>query len=58
VYDEAIKKQVMHILHLQLQDNGQARKIDQEMNNVPVPKEDTVLCSQEAIYHLLAEGRV
>ncbi len=58
VYDEAIKKQVLHILHLQLQDNGQARKIDQEMNNVPVQKEDAVLCSQEAIYHLLAEGRV
>lgn len=58
VYDEAIKKQVLHILHLQLQDNGQARKIDQEMNNIPVQKDETVLCSQEAIYHLLAEGRV
>jgi polyphosphate kinase len=58
VYDEALKKQVLHILHLQLQDNGQARTLDQEMNNIPVQKDETVLCSQEAIYHLLAEGRV
>jgi polyphosphate kinase len=56
VYDEVIKKQVLDILQLQLQDNGQAVAIDQQLNNVPLPKEGTVLCSQQAIYHLLAEG--
>jgi polyphosphate kinase len=56
VYDEAIKKQVLDILQLQLQDNGQAVAIDQQLNNVPLSKEGTVLCSQQAIYHLLAEG--
>jgi polyphosphate kinase len=56
VYDEVIKKQVLDILQLQLQDNGQAVAIDQQLNNVPLPKEGTVLCSQQAIYHLLAGG--
>jgi polyphosphate kinase len=56
VYDETIKKQVLEILQLQLQDNGQAVEIDQQLNNVPVPKNGTELCSQEAIYHLLGRG--
>jgi polyphosphate kinase len=54
VYDAAIKKQVLEILQLQLQDNGQAVAIDQHLNNVPLPKEGTVLSSQKAIYNLLA----
>jgi polyphosphate kinase len=56
VYDEAIKKQVLDIVQLQLQDNGQAREIDQQLNNVPLPQNGTVLCSQQAIYHLLGRG--
>jgi polyphosphate kinase len=55
VYDAFIKKQVLDLLELQLQDNGQAVAIDQQLNNVPLPKEGTVLCSQQAIYDLLAE---
>jgi polyphosphate kinase len=54
VYDAVIKKQMLDILELQLQDNGQAVAIDQQLNNVPLPKEGTVLCSQQAIYNLLA----
>lgn len=54
IYDEAIKKQVLEIVQLQLQDNGQAVAIDQQLNNVPLPKEGTGLCSQKAIYQLLA----
>jgi polyphosphate kinase len=54
VYDEAIKKQLLEILQLQLQDNGQAVAIDAHLNNVPLPTEGTVLCSQKAIYNLLA----
>jgi polyphosphate kinase len=58
VYDEAIKKQVLDLLQLQLNDNGQAVAIDRQLNNVPLQKEGEVLCSQKAIYHLLAEGRI
>lgn len=58
VYDETIKKQMLDVLQLQLQDSGQAVEIDQQLNNVPVPKNENVLCSQEAIYHLLAEKRI
>jgi polyphosphate kinase len=54
VYDEAIKRQLMEILQLQLQDNGQAVAIDEQLNNVPLQKEGEVLCSQKAIYNLLS----
>jgi polyphosphate kinase len=54
VYDENIKRQVLNILQLQLQDNGQAVQIDQQLNNVPLPQEGTRLCSQQAIYNFLA----
>ncbi|HUP10675.1 MAG TPA: phospholipase D-like domain-containing protein, partial [Niastella sp.] len=58
VYDEAIKKQVIELLQLQLQDNGQAVAIDENIDNIPLPKDGAVVCSQKAIYHLLAEGRL
>jgi polyphosphate kinase len=54
VYDEDIRKQVLNILQLQLQDNGQAVQIDQQLNNIPLPKEGTLLYSQQAIYTYLA----
>jgi polyphosphate kinase len=58
VYDEAIKKQVLHMVELQLQDNGQAVAIDQQLNNVPLPKDGAVVYSQQAIYESLAMGHV
>jgi polyphosphate kinase len=54
VYDEAIKNQVLELLQLQLQDNGQAVAIDQNLNNVPLPQDGTIVSSQKAIYNLLA----
>jgi polyphosphate kinase len=58
VYDKSIKKQVLEILQLQLQDNGQAVAIDQHLNNVPLPKEEgRILSSQKAIYQLLAASQ-
>lgn len=56
VYDEAIKKQVLDLVELQLQDNGQAVEIDPQLNNVPVAKNGAVVYSQHAIYELLAQG--
>jgi polyphosphate kinase len=58
VYDEAIKQQMLDLLQLQLNDNGQAVIIDKDLNNVPAPQNGTVLRSQEAIYHLLASERI
>jgi polyphosphate kinase len=58
VFDEEIKKQVMDILQLQLQDNGQAVQIDPQLNNVPLPKEGELVNSQQAIYNYLAKGQV
>lgn len=58
VYDEAIKKQIIEILQLQLQDNGQAVAIDEHLNNVPLPNDGTVLCSQKAIYNLLSAQQI
>lgn len=58
VFEEDIKKQVLNILQLQLQDNGQAVQIDSQLNNVPLPKEGGVVYSQQAIYNYLAKGQV
>lgn len=58
VYDESIKRQLVQILQLQLQDNGQAVAIDEHLNNVPLSKEGEVLCSQKAIYELLLPQQV
>lgn len=53
VYDPVIKKQVLDIVQLELEDNCQAVEIDQHLNNVPVKNEAPLVCSQEAIYQLL-----
>ncbi|WP_205508970.1 polyphosphate kinase 1 [Longitalea arenae] len=55
VYDETIKDQMLQLLQLQLDDNGQAVAIDQHLNNVPLPKNGTLVYSQKAIYELLAK---
>ncbi|AEW03466.1 polyphosphate kinase 1 [Niastella koreensis] len=57
VFDSAIKKQVLEMLQLQLQDNGQAVQIDPQLNNVPLPKEGGLVYSQQAIYNYLAKGQ-
>ncbi|WP_207514518.1 polyphosphate kinase 1 [Longitalea luteola] len=58
VYDEAIKEQLLQLLQLQLDDNGQAVTIDQQLNNVPLPKDGKVVYSQQAIYNVLAGKQV
>lgn len=59
VYDKGIKKQVLELLQLQLQDNGQAVAIDQHLNNIPLPREEgKAFCSQKEIYQFLASGKV
>ena len=54
VYDKVIKQQLLDLLDLQLNDNCQAVEIDEHLNNVPVKNDKPLLCSQQAIYQLLA----
>jgi polyphosphate kinase len=54
VYNEEIKKELMEIINLQLQDSTQAVYIDTQLNNVPVENGSTPVQSQQAIYDLLA----
>lgn len=54
VYDEKLKRQILHILDLQLADNQKARLIDPKQSNQYVPRGNKrKLRSQEAIYNYL-----
>ncbi|MDN3588784.1 polyphosphate kinase 1 [Pedobacter aquatilis] len=53
VYDEAIKAEIIEIISIQIQDNLQAVHIDDEMNNIPVKKDGTLIASQFEIYKFL-----
>lgn len=55
VLDEDIKKQLLAILDLQLQDNLKAVEIDSSMKNVPVVNKNEPIQSQCRIYQLLKE---
>jgi polyphosphate kinase len=54
VYDRDIKQQMLDLLDLQLNDNCQAVVIDEHLDNVPVKNDKSLVCSQQAIYQLLA----
>jgi len=53
IYDEKIKTEILEIINIQLRDNLQAVRIDENMNNVPVEKDGTLIASQHAIYEFL-----
>jgi len=54
IYDEKLKRQILHILDLQLADNQKARLIDPLQTNQYVPRGNKrKLRSQEAIYNYL-----
>jgi len=53
VYDDKIKEEILHLLHLQQQDNVQAVWIDDKMNNVPKEITSPRVQSQKAIYDYL-----
>jgi len=54
VYDEAVKNELIQIINLQLQDNIQAVSLNDELENVPVPKSEPVVQAQREIYRLLS----
>ncbi|WP_443946449.1 polyphosphate kinase 1 [Pedobacter sp. AW1-32] len=53
VYDDKIKEEILHLLHLQQQDNVQAVWIDDKMNNIPKQVTAQRVQSQKAIYDYL-----
>ena len=53
VYDPAIKKQMLDIIHLQLDDNVQAVWINSASNNIKVEATEPPIRSQQAIYEYL-----
>ncbi|CAG4994167.1 Polyphosphate kinase [Dyadobacter sp. CECT 9275] len=53
VYDEEIKKQMVSILALQWEDTAKAVRIDRDLKNIPMNRNEKDTRSQEAIYRLL-----
>jgi len=54
IYDNSIKKEVMEIILLQLQDNIKARQLDKDHNNLPVFSEEKYkIRAQVETYNLL-----
>ncbi len=53
IYDAAIKKQMLNIIDLQLNDNVQAAWINSASNNIPVEAMGPPIRSQQAIYEYL-----
>lgn len=54
VYDGKIKKQIIDMVNLQLQDTVQAVQLDSGLNNVPLPVDKRYIQSQKAIYFDIA----
>ena len=55
ILDPDIKRQIIDILHIQLQDNVKACRIDAHLQNIPKRNGNPPVRSQEAIYHYLKE---
>ena len=53
IYNADIKKELLTILAMQLEDNAKGVWIDKELQNIPVAATDTIIRSQEAIHKLL-----
>ncbi|WP_158824774.1 polyphosphate kinase 1 [Mucilaginibacter lacusdianchii] len=53
VVDEQVKGEILQMLDLQLRDNTQAVRIDEQLNNIPVESNDAPVRSQQLIYEML-----
>ncbi|WP_316737661.1 polyphosphate kinase 1 [Pedobacter aquatilis] len=53
IYDEGIKQDILQLIDIQKRDNVQAVYIDEEMNNMPVEQDGTLIASQSEIYKFL-----
>jgi polyphosphate kinase len=55
VYDESIKAEIIEIINLQLNDNVQAVRLNTQLQNVKISKEEPLVQSQREIYELLQQ---
>ncbi|MDN3583262.1 polyphosphate kinase 1 [Mucilaginibacter flavus] len=53
VYDESVKAEVIQMLDLQLHDNVQGVRLDEQLQNNPVEKTEPLIQSQRAVYEFL-----
>jgi polyphosphate kinase len=53
IYDQQIKNELIHLVHIQQQDNTQAVIINEQMDNIPVANTLTHVESQQEIYQFL-----
>jgi polyphosphate kinase len=53
VFDETIKSELKEMISLQLKDNVQAVRIDENLNNVIIPNVEEKIRSQEIIYQMM-----
>lgn len=56
VYDEKIRREIITMVNIQLEDNVQAVELDDQLNNVPVAGNDPQIRSQEAIHALIVHS--
>jgi polyphosphate kinase len=56
VYDDAVKKEIIQIVELQLQDNVQAVTLNEELENSQVATGKPVVQAQREIYRLVSGG--
>jgi polyphosphate kinase len=53
IYDQQIKNELIHLVHIQQKDNTQAVVINEQMDNIPVTNTQTPVESQQEIYQFL-----
>lgn len=58
VFDDAIKKELIEILNIQLQDNVKARWLDNDMSNEYVKSSRKKIRSQVEIYNYLSRKTI
>jgi len=58
IYDAKIREEILAIIELQLHDNVQAVKLDQQLANITIPQSDLPIRSQYAIWQLLRSKSV
>ncbi|MEM7549592.1 MAG: polyphosphate kinase 1 [Bacteroidota bacterium] len=55
IKNESLKKQVMDIVHLQLNDNTNSVRLDENLNNIPVENSGEKINAQSSTYELVKE---
>lgn len=55
LYNDALKKELLQIIHIQLRDNTKAVKINEDLQNIPIENNEAACRSQQEIYRMLTQ---